>query len=153
VIRRQRGEVEVVERPDTGEGGDARRQIRTARLVCHYHALWQRGTLDDGQREACDRYLMEAEAEAGAQDRPTVSTGRTPPWQQGHLSDRQLHLASSLRRARAVMGTSGRLLCDLFIIENLPVRQIAERRQERQEVTMGQIKATLTRLAELWGME
>jgi hypothetical protein len=141
--------VEVVDRPDPEAPQGV--SVRGARRVCYYDELWRRGTIDDAQREACDRYLMESEMEQGARDRPTISTGRTPPWMHGHPAEMQVRAAVSLRGARTAVGKNGRALCDLLIVENLSVRAIADRRKERPEVTMGQVGATLTRLAEHWG--
>ena len=142
------------ERRDVADPDDPNRTVRVARLTCHYDQLHRRGTLSDAQREACDRYLMEAEVAEGAKDRPTARVGgRTPPWMQGHPAETQVRAVVSLRAARAAVGLNGRALCDLLVLANLDVAAIADRRKERREVTMGQIKASLTRLAEHWGME
>ncbi|WP_424139714.1 hypothetical protein [Roseomonas chloroacetimidivorans] len=126
--------VEAVERPPPKP---PRRILRGARRVCYYDELWRRGAIDDAQREAFDRYLMESEMEQGARDRPISSTGRTPPWLQGHPAKMQVRAAVSLRGVRSAVGNNGRALADLLVFENFSVRQISERRDEDQKVTMG----------------
>jgi hypothetical protein len=149
VVRLKRGEVEKTQGPDPESPKD---DIRRAKLVVAYEVLWRAKAIDDAQREACDRYLMDAEAAEGAKDAQGNAVGRLEPWRKGHPPERQLQALVSLRNARAALGPNGRALCDLLMLENLSVRKIAERRGERQEVTMGQLLASLTRLAEHWNM-
>ncbi|MFK4047247.1 hypothetical protein ACI2KH_20020 [Roseomonas mucosa] len=131
---------------------DPQTQVRRARRVVQYAMMHERGTITDQQREACDRYLVEVEAVHGAKDRPTIPCGRLPPWMQGHPSERQVRATVSLRAACAAIGNNGRALMDLLVIENLSVSLIAERRKEDRKATLGQVQATLTRLAEHWRM-
>lgn len=142
----------AVEKHDRPEPENPNRSVRGLRTIVQYHHLWVRGTLNDAQREACDRYLMECEAEQGARDRPGMeSAGRAPGVRQTWPADAQIRAVVSLRAARAAVGLNGRALLDLLVLTNLSVRQIAERRKEDQKVTMGQVQATLTRLGEWWG--
>ncbi|APT57791.1 hypothetical protein RGI145_12385 [Roseomonas gilardii] len=125
-------------------------QVQRAKRLVQYEAMHERGTISGAHLEVCERYLAEAEAASGSRDRPTVPCGRLPPWMQGHPTERQVRATVDLRSARAAIGLNGRALMDLLVIENLSVSTIAERRYEDRKSTLGQILATLTRLAEHW---
>jgi hypothetical protein len=147
-IRLNRGEIEkqVATCPDNPNA-----TIKWGEGVA-YEVLWRPHAVDDAQCEACGRYLMDAEAALGARNRPIIQVTRAGPWDQSHPSERQVKALVSLRNARAILGGNGPAHCDLLIVENLSVRKIAERRNERQEVSMRQVLATRTRLGEHWGM-
>lgn len=150
VIRVNRGDVIKTEGPCPT---DPRATVRRGRAICHYDRLHARGGLTDAEREAADLYAVLLEQESGARDRPTVSTGRTPPWLQGHPAEMQVRAAAKLRTAHEAIGHHARALLRRFVGENQPINIIAGQMKMDEKQCMGRTRAALTRLAELWGME
>ena len=148
--RWRRGEV-VIERAPAEPG-----QPRSMRLraTCAYDRLHARGGITDPQREAADRYAALREAETGARWRPSAPTGiRTPRYaDSGHPIISQVQAAAQLRRVHEVLGRQARAVVALLVVDNLPVKEIAERHRVGPDIAMGMVLAALTRLAEHWGM-
>jgi hypothetical protein len=148
LVRRQRGDVAVEDRPDPDEPN---RTVRGAKARCHYDALHSRGGLSDAEREAADRYAVTSEMEAGARDRSGVAV-RVPPWQQGHPLLTQVQAAAQLRGVHAAVGSDGAALLRMYVRDNSPAGEIARRRHESEPAVIGRIKAALTRAAEHWAI-
>lgn len=126
-------------------------QVQRARRVVQYETMLERGTITAEQVEACERYLAVAGAAEGARARSLIPTGRLPAWMRGAPTERLVKATIDLRSARSAIGNNGRALMDLLVVENLLISAIAERRREDRKTTLGQVQATLTRLAEHWG--
>ena len=127
--------------------------IRRARVRFHYDTLHRRGGLTDAEREAADRFGKTCEAFEGARDRPAPGMPvHREPHQQGHPTLSQVQAAASLRAVQAAVGNDANALLLLYVRDNLPASEVAQRRREREDCTVGRIKAALTRLAEHWGM-
>lgn len=143
-----RVEVAAVADPD-----NPNRTIWRAQKKSHYNTLWKRGGLSDAEREAADRFGKTCEAFEGARDRPAPGMPvHREPHQQGHPTLSQVQAAASLRAVQAAVGNDANALLLLYVRDNKPASEIAERRREREDTTVGRIKAALTRLAEHWGM-
>jgi hypothetical protein len=147
-IRIARGEVEVV---DAADPDSPARTIRRARVVCHYDTAWKKGRLSDGEREACDRYAILCDRAEGAQERRGGISEASAPWTRTPPLT-ALQALASLRQADKAVGTDGAALLRLWVTLNLPVPEIARRRGEREDMTMGRIRAATLRLAEWWEM-
>jgi hypothetical protein len=127
--------------------------IRRARVKCGYDTLWRRGGLTDAEREAADRFAHTCDLAAGARDRPAAGmAGHREPWNQGHPAQTTLRATTSLRGVQVALGNDANALLLLYVRDNLPAGEIAARRKEREDCTLGRIKAALTRLSEHWGM-
>jgi hypothetical protein len=151
IIRVNRGDVIRVEGPCPI---DPKATVRRGRAICQYDRLHARGGLTDPEREAADLYAVLLEQESGARDRPVVKAGgRTPPWLQGHPAETQVKAAAKLRGAHEAIGHYSRALLRRFIEDNQPVSLIASQMKMDEKQCMGRVRAALTRLAELWGME
>lgn len=147
-IRLKRGDVEVL---DAGDPGAPNRTIRRAQHNPPYRSLWRKGRINDAEREACDRYAITCEAELGAKSQDGIAVA-TAPWQRGHPALSQVQAAAYLRNAHAAVGISGTVLLRLFVRDSLSVAEIARRRDEREEATLGRVLGAIRRLAEHWGM-
>ncbi len=147
-LRIKRGDVAVVDAPDPGAPN---RTIRRAMHTPPYVALQRKGRLSSEEREACDRYAITCEAELGAKSQDGIAIA-SPPWARGHPAMSQVQASASLRNAHQAVGISGTILLRLFVRDCLPVAEIARRRAEREEITLGRIASAIRRLAEHWGM-
>ena len=149
--RWRRGEI-VVERGPAEPGQPRPMRLRA---TCAYDRLHARGGITDPQREAADRYATLREAETGARWRPSAPTGIRAPRNAdaGHPILSQVQAAAHLRRVHETLGRQARAVLALLVVDNLPVKEIAERQRVGPDVAMGLVLAALTRLAEHWGME
>lgn len=126
--------------------------IKRARVKCHYDVLFFTGGLTKAEREAADRYAVTCEREAGARERQDGPSQHSAPWSRAPALT-AVQASASLRAVHAVVGTDGTALLRLYVRDNTSCAEIARRRAERQEMTMGRIRAALSRAAEHWGME
>lgn len=149
-IRINRGDIIKTEGPCPH---DPKVSVRRGRAVCHYDRLHARGGLTDGEYMAADYYAQLLEREAGCRDRPVVPIGRRDPWMQGHPVETQVQAAAKLRTAHEAVGHFGRALLRRFVGENQPVTEIARLMSMNEQQCLGRLRASLTRLAEIWGME
>ena len=107
--------------------------------------------LSAAEREACDRYAILCEREAGAVERRDGPSTRPDPWSRTPALS-AVQAAASLRAAHGAVGPDGAALLRLYVRDNLPGAEIAKRRRENEHVTLGRIRAAITRLAEHWKM-
>lgn len=126
--------------------------IKRSRRICHYDALWRAGGITSGEREAADRCAALYELEEGARERQDGPSHHRAPWAVAPALT-ALQAVAALRVVHQVVGRDGTALLRLYVAKNLPVPEIAKRRGENRDQTMGRIKAALGRAAEHWGME
>lgn len=149
IHQRRAGRLEVVTAKLPGDGEEMR---RGARVVCHYDKLHARGGLTDAEREAADLYARLLEQEAGGKDPRGGSCAKLPAWMKGHPAEVQLQAVAKLRSAHAIIGHHGRALLRAYIGDGITASDIAEARDMQVQQCIGRIRASLTRLAEHWGM-
>lgn len=147
-VQHRNGRLELVDAADPDRPNVT---LRRARRVCHYNTAWRAGHLTDAEREACDRYAVLCEREEGAVERRDGPSVKADPWSRTPPLS-AVQAIASLRAAHQAVGNDGAALLRLYVRDNLPVDEIARRRDERREVTMGRTRAAITRLAEHWGM-
>jgi hypothetical protein len=142
------GRLELV---DAADPDAPSRTIRRARVVCIYDLAWRGGHITDAEREACDRYAVLCEREAGGRDRVDGPTTRADPWARAPAYT-AIQAAASLRAVHAVVGPDGAALLRLYIRDNVPIPEIARRRGEERHLCTGRVRAAIRRLAEHWEM-
>ena len=147
-IQRSNGRVEVVDAADPDKPS---RTIRRARARCHYDVAWKAGRLSDTEREAADRYAMTQERFQGAREHRNGPSPANSPWMRTPPLT-QLQASASLTDAHKAIGNDGAALLVMYVRDNHPVEEVARRRSENPTLCMGRIRATLSRLAEHWGM-
>ncbi|EHL99368.1 hypothetical protein HMPREF9946_03130 [Acetobacteraceae bacterium AT-5844] len=147
-IRLNRGEVEKTEGPDPD---DIKRTVKRAKRVVAYEVLHRAGVLTDEQREACDRYLVEAERAVGRSGRADViGLGGADPWRAFGPSDQQLRALVSMRNVRAAIGCQYRALVDMLILENMSVRDITKRLRTGRDAVKTSLQEATTALCNHW---
>lgn len=144
-----RGEAEV---EDGADPLHPNRTVLRVRRVPHYDAWHRRGGITDGMREACDRYAITCEHEAGARDRgaPGMPRGGRRDW---HPLMTAVQASASLRAAHEAVGHDGAALLRLYVRDNTPIEEIARRRRERDAKTRALVRGSLEALAKHWGVE
>ena len=151
LIQRQRGDLRVDFAADPNNPNiTIRRAMRNPR----YNQMHGKREISDEEREACDAYAILTEARDGARwvNGEHVGGSSTNPAYRGHPTMTQVQASARLGRAHAALGGDASALLLLFVVENLPVVELATRRKEREEVTKGRLLAAIGRLAEHWGM-
>lgn len=144
-----RGEAEI---EDGADPLHPNRTVLRVRRVPHYDAWHRRGGITDAMREACDRYAVTCEHEAGARDRgqPGMPRGGRTDW--APLMT-QVQASASLRAAHEAVGRDGAALLRMYVRDNNPIEDIARRRRERDATTRALVRASIATLAWHWGME
>lgn len=148
-IQRANGHLEVV---DAADPDAPARTIRRARVKCHYDTAWRAKRISDAEREAADRYAQTQERFQGAREHRDGPSASNSPWQRTPPLT-QLQASASLTDAHKAIGNDGAALLIMYVRDNRPVEHIAQRREENPTLCMGRIRATLSRLAEHWGMK
>lgn len=143
----------VVDREATDPDRPNGTYIHRAMRHPNYVRMQKKGDITELQREACDAYAVLTEWRDGARwvNGQRVG-GRSCAAYRGHPTMTQVQASARLTRAHAALGGDASALMVLFVAEDLPMGELARRRQEREEVTKGMVIAAIRRLAELWGM-
>lgn len=125
---------------------DKNRTIRRAHAI-RYVAL--KG-ISEPQRQACDRYLTQAERSEGAKWRNGEAVGRVTASAATPHPEWQLAASSDLRRARAAIGGTARRVLDMFIIANASLPAIGKQFGWNDHGAKQRVMAALDRLVEHW---
>lgn len=137
----------------TVEPENPNRKLLRSRVMPGYARLHGRGAISRDHRDACDKYRELREVESGGAWCNGESGGSAAPWQRSNASDAQIVAIAQLRRVHEAIGRRGRLLVDLFIIEDLLAKEIAAKLGEHPGPMWGEIKAALTLMVEHWGID
>ena len=145
-IQINRGDLVKTEGPDPE---DVKRTVKRAKRVVSYEVLHRAGVLTDEQREACDRYCVEAERAMGSRSGGIIPT-RSDPWSVTGPSDQQLRALVSMRNVRAAIGCRYRALVDMLILENMSVRDITKRLRTGRDAVKISLQDATTALCNHW---
>lgn len=151
LIQRQRGDLKVDFAADPANpNATIRRAMRNPR----YNQMHLKREINDEEREACDAYAILIETRGGARwvNGEHVGGSSTNPAYRGHPTMTQVQASARIGRAHTAVGNDAAALLELFVVQNLPLVELAKRRKERDEVTKGRLLAAINRLAEHWGM-
>jgi len=148
-IRRKRGDVELVDRPDPHNPNIT---VRGAQKVPGYDRLWRQGTLTADQRHAADRYGRLVERAGGAAWRPDGAQVRVDCRAYGPTAA-QVDAEHELRHARAALGRAATEVADLVAVGGVTVAELASHLAVSEGIARGMIVAALQRLVEHWRLD
>ena len=132
---------------------DPNRTITRMRVTALYDRAWRAGRITDTEREAADKLAVLHEVAAGARDRPTVPTGRTPGWLQGHPAERQVVAVAELRVLEVAAGRVAYGATVAWVVTDTPLAVIGRSIRRGEAATADVVKQALARMAQHWGME
>lgn len=132
---------------------DPNRTVTRMRVTALYDRAWRAGRITDTEREAADKLAVLHDVAAGARDRPTVPTGRTPPWLQGHPAERQVAAVAELRLVELAAGRVAYGAAVAWVVADTPLARVGLSIRRGEAATAEIVKTALARMAQHWGME
>ena len=122
--------------------------------VAAYDRLRRRNEISKEQHMAAERYAMLREAELGAEWKPGEIVVRDPsPGQKGYPTETQAQASHALRKVHERIGRRARMILGWLVVDNVLVKNIAERLKINPQAAMGEVVAVLSLLAEHFGFE